>query len=59
MKPIITLRGHSRKGKGFSTTELREVKLSLKDALHMKLPVDTRRKTLYKENVVQLKKLLT
>jgi ribosomal protein L13E len=45
-------------GKGFSREELKEIGLSLKQALKLKIPVDVRRSTKHKENVNGLKKYL-
>jgi ribosomal protein L13E len=43
--------GKQRYGKGFSREELKRVGLSLKDASKLGIPVDSRRKTAYEENV--------
>jgi large subunit ribosomal protein L13e len=50
--------GKQRFGKGFSREELKSAKLSLKDALRLKIPVDSRRRTLHEENVEVIKSLL-
>lgn len=47
-----------RCGKGFSREELKKVKLSVKQALKLKIPVDSRRRTLHEENVKTLKSFL-
>ena len=43
--------GKQRFGKGFSREELKRVGLSLKEALRLGIPVDSRRKTAHEENV--------
>jgi len=50
--------GRTRKGRGFSRDELREVKLDFNQALRLRLPIDTRRKTKHEENVKALKLFL-
>ena len=50
--------GMTRKGRGFSRDELREVKLDFNQALRLRLPIDTRRKTKHEENVKALKLFL-
>jgi len=50
--------GSTRKGRGFSKDELREVKLDFNQALRLRLPVDSRRKTKHEENVKALKLFL-
>lgn len=50
--------GKTRRGRGFSREELREVELSFSQALKLRLPVDTRRKTKSEQNVKTLKQLL-
>lgn len=50
--------GRTRKGRGFSRDELKEVKLDFNQALRLHLPVDTRRKTKHEENVKALKLFL-
>jgi|Deesub1362A_J573_1020465.scaffolds.fasta_scaffold02222_9 large subunit ribosomal protein L13e len=59
VRPLVFRKGgKQRNGRGFSRGELKEAGLSLKDALKLKIPIDKRRKTLYKENVSAIKKLL-
>ena len=48
----------TRKGKGFSREELREVGLSFGEALKRKIPIDPRRSTKHEENVEMLKTAL-
>jgi large subunit ribosomal protein L13e len=51
--------GHKiRRGKGFSAEELKAIKISVNHARELGLPVDERRRTLHKENVDLLKRLL-
>jgi len=45
----------SRKGKGFSREELKEVGLSFRQALKLGIPIDSRRSTKHKENIEMLK----
>ena len=45
----------TRKGKGFSREELREVDLGFSEALRRGIPIDTRRSTKHEENVKRLK----
>jgi ribosomal protein L13E len=48
-------RGKTRRGRGFSRSELQEVKLDFAKALKLRLPIDKRRKTKLDENVKALK----
>jgi len=50
--------GKTRKGRGFSGDELREVELDFQQALKLRLPIDKRRKTTHAENVKALKQFL-
>jgi len=50
--------GKTRRGKGFSRGELREVGLDFQTALRLRIPVDERRKTKHEENVKTLKQRL-
>ncbi|MEM4311587.1 MAG: ribosomal protein L13e [Nitrososphaerales archaeon] len=58
--PIILSRNARKKrvGKGFSIAELKEASLSITEAKRLKLRIDKRRETLYKENVKALKAYL-
>jgi len=59
LKPLVFKKGgKQRLGKGFSLDELKKVGLKPKQALKLGIPVDTRRRTVHKENVEKLKKLL-
>lgn len=50
--------GRTRRARGFSGGELREVELDFQRALKLRLPIDTRRKTKRAENVKALKQFL-
>jgi len=50
--------GETRRGRGFSKSELREVGLDFQQALKLRLPIDERRKTKRAENVKTLKQFL-
>ncbi|MDH5448482.1 MAG: ribosomal protein L13e [Candidatus Bathyarchaeota archaeon] len=50
--------GEKRKGRGFSREELKKAGISLKQALHVGLPVDVRRRTVHGENVKLIKRQL-
>ena len=59
VKPFVFKKGgKQRLGKGFSLGELKEVKLSLKQALKLGIPVDSRRRTVHEDNVKSLKEFL-
>ncbi|MEM0008133.1 MAG: ribosomal protein L13e [Candidatus Bathyarchaeia archaeon] len=59
VKPLVFKKGgKQRLGKGFSLGELKEVKLSLKQALKLGISVDSRRKTIHEGNVKSLKEFL-
>ena len=59
VKPLVFRKGgKQRYGRGFSRGEVREAGLSLKEALKLKIPIDLRRKTVYKENVAVIKEFL-
>jgi large subunit ribosomal protein L13e len=59
IKPLVFKKGgKQRLGKGFSLGELKGVNLSLKQALKLEIPVDSRRKTVHEENIKALKKFL-
>jgi large subunit ribosomal protein L13e len=47
--------GKQRYGKGFSREELKKAGLSLREALSLGVPVDSRRKTAHEENVKLVK----
>ena len=46
-----------RKGRGFSLEEIKKAGLTVALARELKVPVDTRRKSVYDFNVAELKKL--
>jgi large subunit ribosomal protein L13e len=50
--------GKQRYGKGFSRAELKKAGLSLKEALKLSIPVDSRRRTAHEENVEFVKTFL-
>jgi len=50
--------GHIRKGRGFSSTELRHVGLDVRRAKKINIPIDARRKTSYVENIERLRNYL-
>ena len=59
MKPLVFKKGRKQRlGKGFSLGELKGVKLSLKQALKLGIPVDSRRRTVHEENVKALEEFL-
>jgi len=60
IKPIVIPRkGKPRLGRGFSLLELKEAGLSLQKAKKLDIPIDKRRKSVYKENIEALKKLIS
>jgi len=56
---VVHRQRKSRKGKGFSRGELKEVGLSLKQALKLGIQIDPRRSTEHGENVKTLKTYLS
>ncbi|MEM3640328.1 MAG: ribosomal protein L13e [Candidatus Bathyarchaeia archaeon] len=59
IKPIVFKKdGKQRIGKGFSREELKKAGLSLKGALNLGIPVDSRRRTVHEENVNAIKDFL-
>jgi len=50
--------GETRRGRGFSRGELREVGIDFQTALRLRIPIDNRRKTRREENVRTLKQHL-
>lgn len=50
--------GKQRNGRGFSREELKKAGLNLNEALKLRIPVDSRRKTLHEENVDIVKAFL-
>jgi len=63
ISPIIRARiiqrgSRAREGKGFSREELKEAELTPGEARRLGIPVDTRRKTNYEDNVETLKEYL-
>jgi ribosomal protein L13E len=59
IKPTVFKRsGKQRHGKGFSRGELKKAGLSLKEALKLGIPVDSRRRTLHEGNINVIKRFL-
>ena len=59
IKPIIFKKGGKKRcGKGFSREELKKVGLSLREAVKLSIPIDSRRKTINDENVTTIKGFL-
>ncbi len=58
ISPIVESGDKLREGKGFSIEELKAVDLTLGKAKSMGIPVDTRRKSGYDDNVEVLKEFL-
>jgi hypothetical protein len=56
---VVHRQRKSRKGKGFSRGELKEVGLSIKQALKLGIQIDPRRSTRHGENVKTLKTYLS
>jgi len=54
---VVEHRGHKRKSRGFSRKEIKEAGLTCQQFCKLKQQWDGRRKTSYKENVEELKKL--
>jgi len=59
IQAIVKRKGRIRAGRGFSREELGEVKLSIKEALKLGIPVDVRRSTRHDKNIEILKSFLT
>jgi ribosomal protein L13E len=59
IKPTVFKRsGKQRYGKGFSRGELKKAGLSLREALRLGIPVDSRRRTLHEGNINVIKGFL-
>jgi len=59
IKAIIFKKGGKKRcGKGFSREELKKVRSSLREALKLSIPIDSRRKTIHEENVNTIKRFL-
>jgi large subunit ribosomal protein L13e len=50
--------GKPKEGRGFSKEELRKAALDFKKALKLGIPVDSKRRTLHKENIEALKEYI-
>ena len=59
IQALVKRKRRVRIGRGFSRGELREVNLSVKEALKLGIPVDVRRSTRHNENIETLKSFLT
>ncbi len=55
---VIKKDGKHRPGRGFSRDELKMAGISSSEALKLGIPVDSRRKTAYRENVDVIKRFL-
>jgi ribosomal protein L13E len=59
IKPKVLRRnGKQREGKGFSREELKQAGTNTAEALKLKIPIDTKRKTAHEHNIEALKTLL-
>lgn len=56
IEPTVHRELRTRKGRGFSLNELKEVGLNPGEARHLGIPVDTRRRSIHEENVKVLEK---
>ena len=58
IQAIVKRKRRIRLGRGFSRAELKEVGLSVKEALTLGIPVDVRRSTKHDENLKTLRSFL-
>jgi len=58
LQPTVQKKGKTRRGKGFSRAELKEAGADFRQALKLGIPVDSRRKTKYENNVKILERYL-
>jgi large subunit ribosomal protein L13e len=58
VQAIVKRKRRIRPGRGFSRAELKEVNLSVREALKLGIPVDVRRSTKHDENIEILKSLV-
>jgi len=59
IKPTVFKEGREqRDGKGFSRGELKKTGLNIKEASKLGIPVDSRRRTIHKENIDAIKRFL-
>ncbi len=58
LQALVKRKRRIRTGRGFSKGELKEVNLSIKEALKLGIPVDVRRSTRHDENIEILKSFL-
>jgi len=59
IQAVVWRKIKARKGKGFSRAELKEIGLSIRQALKLRIPIDTRRRTKREENIEALKRCLS
>jgi large subunit ribosomal protein L13e len=55
INPLVPRKKKWREARGFSNIELKEAKISVFEARILGIPVDTRRRTSYQENIEYLK----
>ncbi len=58
-QPFVHRKSRKKRGKGFSSKELKENNLSFKDALKLGIPIDKRRTTKHQDNIASLKSYLS
>jgi large subunit ribosomal protein L13e len=58
MEPIVHSSGKTRRAKGYSAEEVKQANLNVRSARKLGLFVDTRRNTVYEENVESIKKTI-
>lgn len=56
--PIVQGANRWREGRGFSISEVKEAGISVFEARRIGIPVDTRRKTSFEENIDELKEYI-
>jgi len=58
VEAVVERKRKTRTGRGFSREELKQVGLSFKQALKLRIPIDVRRRSSHKRNVEALKMYL-
>jgi len=58
VEAVVKRKRKTRTGRGFSREELKQVGLSFKQALKLRIPIDVRRRSSHKRNVEALKMYL-
>jgi len=58
VEAVVERKRKTRTGRGFSREELKQVGLSFKQALKLRIPIDVRRRSSHKRNVEILKMYL-